>query len=335
MRPADTPRTLSTGSQFIPDTIDLTSIPRQGRFALSSLASPSRYRVGTAICQEEDSVSARLKPPRVAFVHGAISFTDDFIERLKGRGMDIGFVGNSDTILRHLNLSIKAWDIIVYPIWTQWQRALDFAREARRFRERLAAVPNPVVLILSFVEQLPVTVYWFGRTHGTHYSVYTDEDNLVQRLRLIHRDVLEQQRASCCLHLRFVHSGNPSGIGCIPGEKLIAAYGSFLPDPEGEIPASRSERRFLNVLAENRWRFRNTSELLDLMRDNPFYRASKNPPSLNSIKVYVARAEAALQSLWKRHHPDLGEPPEVIAREVRGLKEVAYRLLCTAEFEHI
>jgi hypothetical protein len=198
-----------------------------------------------------------------------------------------------ENVLQRLNASLEEWDIVVYPIWTQWQRALDFAREVRRVRERHGAPPHPRVLILSFVEQLPVTVQWFRRTNDTGYSVFSSEKNLAQMLWTLRAQITEARRAYG-LHLRFVHSGNASGLGCIPGEKLVAAYGSFLPGEEKEIAESESVLRFINLLATSRWRFRSASELVDLMSRHPFYHGRKRTPailSVGSVKTYVRRAE--------------------------------------------
>jgi hypothetical protein len=166
--------------------------------------------------------------------------------------------------------------------------------------------------------------------------VFTSKDDLVLTLWAMHKEMADARRA-CRLHLRFVHSGNPSGLGCIPGEQIVAAYGSFLAGQEMEIRESKSVLRFINLLAASRWRFRNAMELIDLMSRHPLYRGKNGMPevlSLASVKTYVPRAEDALFTLWHILGND-GKPPIVIARESRGGKEIAYRLSCSAEFEHI
>jgi hypothetical protein len=100
---------------------------------------------------------------------------------------------------------------------------------------------------------------------------------------------------------------------------------------------SKSVLRFINLLATSRWRFRSASEIVELMGRSSFYSregTKRGAISAGSIKTYVARAEGALHNLWCRLG-NVGESPTLIARESRGRKEVAYKLLCTAEFEHI
>jgi hypothetical protein len=152
----------------------------------------------------------------------------------------------------------------------------------------------------------------------------------------MHKEIADARRA-CRLHLRFVHSGNPLGFGCISDEQIVAAYGSFLAGYELEIRESKSVLRFINLLAASRWRFRNATELVDLMGRHPLYwrsNGTREGLSPGSVKTYVRRAESALCALWHGLGNE-GEPPIVIARESRGGKEIAYRLLCRAEFEHI
>lgn len=335
MRPADTARpstdetliSLSAISDQSGGSGDLFSIspPRSG---------PALYEATRLICQE--NATPRVPTPlRIAVVQGSVSFTDHFLGRLRHHGIEDRFVGHSGAILRRLNLSLEEWDIVVYPIWTQWQPALDFARGKQRVRDRHGAPPYPRLLVVSFVEHLPTTVQWFKRTIGTDYTVFTSEETLIQKLWAIRAEI-ERAKRSSRLHLRFVHSGNPNGLGCISGEKIEAVYGSFLPGRENEITESKSVLRFINMLAVSRWRSRSASELVEFMARHPLYSGNgeKSIPSIGSMKTYVARADEALSTLWRRQG-HAGDPPTPIARESRGRKEIAYRLLCTAEFEHI
>jgi hypothetical protein len=279
------------------------------------------------------------QPPRIAVVQGAVWLTEDFIHRLRTAGFALTFTGNSAAILHQLGLSLDPWDMVLYPIGHPSQAAFDFVREVRRLRECQGAAPAPRVLIVSFQgAHLPTTIYRFKQIQGTHYMVFIDEQTLVRQIWSIYEEALERWNERYRLHLRFVHSGgNPNGVGCIPGETLVAAYGSFVPGHERAILASKSVSRFLNVLAANRWRFRNASELMDLIRNSPLYYSAETAPrlpSITSIKTYIRRAEEALQTLMPR--PGNREKRSVmIAKEHRGAKEIAYRLLCTAEIEHL
>ena len=275
-------------------------------------------------------------PLHVAVVQGSVSLTDQFLSELERQNISLLRHSSPDKILRRLELSSERWDIVLYPIWTNFQPALNFARDARRIREQHGAPPYPRVLVLSFVEHSPASVNCFRRTQGTVYSRFTSGDNLVHLLHDIREQMTQAQRASR-LHLRFVHSGNPSGLGCIPGEHLFAAYGSFFPGEEQQLTEQKSVLRFINLLATNRWRFRSALELVDLMIRHPLYQrenGSADVLSFGSVKSYIGRTENVLSALWYRSK-GIGAPPRVIVKESRGKKEVAYRLLCTAEFEHI
>jgi len=331
MRPADTTRTFSH------DTLPSTSAGFQPTqleddCKVSLPTDPTLYGAKIIDCQE----GATPRTLRIALVQGAVTLMDHSVGYLRRHKIEPVFLGSPEEILRRLEHSLEEWDTLVYPICAQWQRSLDFAREARLIRERHGAPPRPRVLILSFIEQLPVTAHWFRQTNGTRYSVFSSEENLVRTLWAMCDDVAKAER-SCRLHLRFVHAGNPSGLGCISGERIVAAYGSFSPGEEQQIPSSKSVLDFINLLAASRWRSRSAIELVDLISRQPLYRrknGSAGTLSSGSVKTYVSRAEDALFSLWYRSG-NLGEPPTVIAKESRGNKEIAYRLLCTAEFEHI
>lgn len=332
MRPADTTRTpadntLRCSSPVVKSTY---SDPRLTLYLPQP--NPSLYGLRKPTCQGEEAP----KSLRVALVQGTVSFTDQTLSYLQPHKIEPVFVGTPETILQKLDHSLEEWETVVFPIWKHWQRSLDFAREVRRIRERHGAPPYPRVLILSFVEQLPVTAKLFRQTSGTKYSVFTSKDDLVLTLWAMHNEMADARRA-CRLHLRFVHSGNPSGVGCIPGEQIVGAYGSFLAGQEMEIRESKSVLRFINLLAASRWRFRNAMELIDLMSRHPLYRRKNDTTealSVGSVKTYALRAEDALFALWHRLGNE-GKPPNVLTRESRGAKEIAYRLSCSAEFEHI
>jgi hypothetical protein len=139
------------------------------------------------------------------------------------------------------------------------------------------------------------------------------------------------------LHFRLVHTGNPTGIACIRHERLSAVYASFLSGNERQITESSSILHFLNLLATNHWRFRTASEIVQLMRQSPFYVSGKvgaSVVSLNSVKTYIARVETALSDLWQQM-VGLVAPPSLVAREQRGGKQVAYRLMSTCEIDHV
>lgn len=334
--PADTARTYSDEAKsslraFTCKDSESSAI----RGVSSSESEPTLYQASGTVCQEgiKENPFTTL---RIALVQGVVSFTDQCLSYLQNHNIQLQFVATPDAVLPRLERSPDHPQILAYPIWTQWQRALDFAREVRRIRERHGTPPYPRVLILSFVEQLPVTVQWFRQTNGTDYSVFTSQKNLVQTLRSIQGEIAKAQQLSR-LHLRFVHSGNPSGSGCIPGEMLVAAYGAFSPGSEEEISESKNVLRFVNLLATSRWRFRNAPELLDLMIRHPLYQRKNGTSdvlSVGSIKTYIRRAEDVLSSFWYSSRTAV-RMPTVIAREFRGHKEVAYRLLCTVEVEHI
>jgi len=330
--PADTPRTSSD------DTLLASSgfVESNDVFAIySPTATHALYEASRLICQA-DAPTEPLTPLRIAVVQGAVSFTDHFLGRLRHHGIQPLFVGPPEAILRRLDRSLEEWDIVVYLIGPRWQHALDFARAKQRVRDRHGAPPCPRLLLVSFADHLPTTVQWFKRTAGTDYAVFTSEQEFVQRLWAI-RAAIERAKRSFRLHLRFVHSGHPNGLGCIPGEKIEAVYGSFLPGHEDEIPESKSVLRFLNILAASRWRSRSAPELIEFMARHPLYSGKRieiRIPAEGSMKTYVARAHDALSTLWRRQG-HAGKPPTTIARESRGKKEIAYRLLCTAEFEHI
>jgi hypothetical protein len=335
MRPADTTRTSIFNTGYFSGS---GSFELESNTAIS-LTHPSPepllYQPDSVSCQDQ-STARSATPVRIAIIHGAVFLTDQFLGRLRDHNIETIFFGGSEAALRRLEVSLDDWDIAVYAIWTQSQRALDFARTVRRIRDRHGAPPHPRTLVLSFVEHLPTTIQWFKRTQGTSFSVFTSVQDLVRTLHAIHKEIMAARRAFR-LYLRLVHSRNPTGLGCIPGERIVAAFGSFLPGCEGEIVESRAVLQFINLLATSRWRFRSTFELIQLMANDPFYRgpsAALAIPSVGSIKTYVARVEHALSDLW-RQLGNSGDPPTLIAREYRGKKEVAYRLLCTAEFEHI
>jgi len=336
MRPADTARTPLNDPLFSSSAFAAQSSEFSDVFSVSSSVSdPALYEASSPVCQEDSPLDV-TRPLRLALVQGSVSFTDDFVGRLRNHGIEARFVAHPDAILRRLDLCLEEWDVIVYLIEARWQNALDFARAEQRIRDRHGAPPYPRLLVLSFVDHLPTTVQWFKRTTGTDYAVFTSERQLIQKLWSI-RAAIERAQRSFRLHFRFVHSGNPNGFGCIPNEKIEAAYGSFLPGQEDEITESKSVLRFLNLLAASRWRSRSAVELVEFMARHPLYLgkgAETAIPSPASVKTYVGRAENALSALWRRLG-HAGNPPASMARESRGRKEIAYRLLCTAEFEHI
>jgi hypothetical protein len=276
-------------------------------------------------------------PMRIALVQSGGAIADDFLAHLGKRNIVPSLVESPETILRRLSVSMRECDIVLYPIWTNWQHALNFGRGLRCLRETWGSPPYPRLLVLSFVEQLPVTVQWFMRTVGTRYMRFVSEENLVQALRSMRDEILAVQRGSQRLHLRFVHAGNPGGLGCIHGEKLVAAYASFQPGEEDQVEESDSVLRFLNLLGMYRWRSRSSPELVHIMRRNPLYVSEglgTNVISVASAKTYVHRCESALASVWRRSVSDC-QPPKLIARDHRGGREIAYRLLATCEIDHI
>jgi hypothetical protein len=330
--PADTARAYSDEAPVL-----ATALQQKGGVSTASSPrlKPILYRAEGIPCQE--GTAPRVPTIlRISLVRGAVSLTDYCLNYLRRHNIEPQFIGAPESILQRLEQFPEESEILVYPIWTHFQFALDFARDVRRNRERNGAPPSPRVLILSFVDHLPITVQWFQRTNGTKYSLFTSEENLPRILWAMRREI-EDAKRTCRLHLRFVHSGNPLGVGCIPGEKLIAAYGSFTPGHEEEIPESKSVLRFINLLALSRWRFRSASELVDLMGRHPLYQRTNASPailSVGSIKTYISRSDDALSAL--RNRDGIGDrQPTVIAKERRGGKEIAYRLLCTAEVEHI
>lgn len=291
MHPADTARTplnddddaLFSSSAFVAQSSEFSDVFS----GASSESEPTLYEPSSLICQE-DAPPDVPKPLRLALVQGSVSFTDDFVGRLRNHGIEARFVGRPDAILRRLDLCLEEWDVVVYLIEAPWQSALDFARAKQRVRDRHGAPPYPRLLVLSFVDHHPTTVQWFKRTTGTDYAVFSSERQLIQKLWSIRADIERAQR-SFRLHLRFVHSGNPNGFGCIPNEKIEAAYGSFLPGQEDEITESKSVLRFLNLLAASRWRSRSAAELIEFMARHPLYsgKARKGAiPALGSLKTY-------------------------------------------------
>lgn len=333
--PTDTTRTaaattiISGGPVAVPDDAygELADCqPRSG---------PPSYTSGDSKGQVEGNLFHPGGQFRLAFARTDVSFVEGFLRRLLQRGMT-GFVGSPENILTKLNSSGDTFDIIVYPIWADWQRALDFSREVRRLRERRASPPYPRVLILSFVEQLPVTVQWFMRTGGTRYARFVSEENLVHVLWSMHNEILEAQQRSLRLHLRFIHAGNPNGVGCIRGEEVVRAYASFKAAKEDLLDESDSLLRFLSLLAMYR-RSRSASELVRLMRESALYipyGPRANLISAASVKTYVLRCESLLLRSWHRTVGD-SAPPTLISREERGGREIGYRILATVEIDHI
>ena len=105
---------------------------------------------------------------------------------------------------------------------------------------------------------------------------------------------------------------------------------------EPEIKESSSVLLFLNLLAMNHWRFRTASGIIQLMSQNPFYASETGGAkviSSSSVKTYIRRCEVALSGLW-RQMTKSGELI-LIARERRGGKQVAYRLMSTCEIDHV
>jgi hypothetical protein len=296
--------------------------------ALSLLSS------GPLTCQAVDTLTSLRTPLRVIVVQTAVHFTDDLTNRLQTYGITSLLIASPEAVLQQLNTYSNDWDIVLYPIVAQWQRALDFAREVRRTRERQGGHPRPRVLVLSFVEHLPTTIEWFRRASGTRYLQFNSVDGLVHALWSIRDEISESNRA-LRLHLRLVHAGNRFGTGCIAGERLVGIYGSFYPGCEREIVEAQSVLNFLNLLAMNHWRFRSKTEILRLMAGSPFYSGDgAKVISASSIKTYIARSESSLRVLCQESG-DTEEPPTLIARAARGSKEVAYRFLCSSEIDHI
>lgn len=336
MRPADTERLSTVDRVRSVDNKRVLACRNEG----SVLSSPS---LGCLACAASDSalqarapVARPTRALRLAVVQSAVSLTDDSLSRLEGYGV-LPFVFGPENLLRQLNLSAEAFDIIAYPIAGQWQRALEFSREIRRIRDRQGAPPYPKTLIISFAEQFPATIEWFRRTRGTHYLRFNSEDQLVQILRSMHQEIRESLRAAYRLHLRIVHAGNQSGIGCLRGESLDAIYASFLPGQEDEVEESNSLLRFLNLLGMHRWRSRTAAQLVQLMCRNAFY--SSEGPDANmigrsSVKMYVHRCETALLRIWRKQIRDIAPPP-LIRRDSRDGREIAYRLLATCEIDHL
>lgn len=274
--------------------------------------------------------------PRVCVIDGAVSLREELVDRLRSVNISVVSAGSAEQVLRVLVISPREWDVILYPIWTNWQRALDFARNLRRLREGFGLLQGPKALILSFTEQLPITSYQFVRVGETRYLRYSSETDLVRVLRAIQNEMLEAGRKSQRLHLRFVHSGNKNAIGCIPEERLVAVYASFQPGMEDQLDEAESLLRFLNLLAGYRLS-KSAQELVSLMRRSPFYISDgprANVPDIRSIKTYISRSETLLLRSWHRKCRT-GQPPMVITREPRGGREVGYKLLATSEVDHI
>ena len=73
------------------------------------------------------------------------------------------------------------------------------------------------------------------------------------------------------------------------------------------------------------------------MRQSPFYASEGTGAriiSLTSVKTYIRRCEATLSGPW-RQMSGIGDLPVLIAREPRGGKMVAYRLMSTCEIDHV
>jgi hypothetical protein len=336
MRPTDTTRTF-TIPELAPANAPLAARPSNRCLGMSSCATePIPFTSGSPTRQVEGIVSPNSKPFRLALIQTAVASTDEFLRQLLQRGI-VPFVATPEQILKELNMAAATWNIIAYPISAGWQRALDFAREVRRIRERHGALPYPWTLVISFNQEPAAAIEWFRRVVGTRYITFSSGEDLVSVLHHIHREILEIQRASQRLTLRLVHGGNRDGIGCIRGESLEAIYASFLPGQEDEIGESESVLRFLNLLAMNRWRSRTPSQLIRLMQNNPFYTpegAEANLIGKSSVKTYIHRCETALSQIWSERCQSI-DPPAVIGRESRGGKEVSYRLLASCEIDHV
>lgn len=274
---------------------------------------------------------------RVAFLDGAIYLVPGAAESLRAHGIEPLAIDGPQTVLRTLTGFPEAWDAVVYPVSTRWQHALDFVRSMRRVREFTGTQATTPVLVLSTTAQHPTTIDLFRRTSGTRFSVVVPPDDLAYLLKSMREEMLVAKRQNQKLHLRLVHAGNPAGIGCIRDEQLSAVYASFQPGKEAQVKESPSVLHFLNLLAMNHWRFRTASEVVQLMRQSPFYSSyltSATVVAISSVKTYIARSEAALSHTWRRW-AGVDVPPVLIAREARGGKVVAYRLMATCEIDHV
>ena len=292
---------------------------------------------GNSELRQVAQVQPPIMPLKLAVIRGAVWFSDTFLSRLQASRIITSYTGSPDQVLRYLSIAPQTCDIVLYPVSQLRQQALDFGREVRRIREIHGSLPSPRTLIVSFVDQLPTTVAWFRRTSGTQYAHFTTEDEFVNVLRSMHVEILAARRTSQRLHLRLVHEGNPSGVGCVLGEQLVGTYASFRPGHEKELKECDSVLRFLNLMAVNRWISRTAGQLLQLMHRSPLYTPEgldANVISLPSVKTYVHRSEQALVRIWQDENDGI-EPPIVIRREPCGGKQVAYRLLCTCEVDHI
>lgn len=328
MRPADTTR-VSAAQSIRKPIVPLTTVPSKRK------EEPPIHNPSSDLGQADGDLR-KIRPLRLVLAQTAVSFTDEFLSNLVQLGID-PYITDPDNILRRLNTSPEEWEIIGYPIASQWQRALEFAREVRRVRERNGAMPYPWTFIIAFQEQFRTTVEWFRRVGGTRYWRFTSEGDFIEVLRTIRGEILESLRRCHKLHLRLVHSGNRVGAGCIVGETLEAVYVSFRPGIVDELEESSSILRFANLMGMYRWRARTAAQFTRLTQSSPFYSSqglNSNVLGQSCIKTYIMRLEKALLTIWRKQHGD-ELPPPFIGHESRGGREVAYRLLGTAEIDHV
>lgn len=334
MHPADTTRTR------VPAQSPITADPRIDFGDLPTTSNPNGrpllYTSAGLPCQPGPGELPKQEPLRFALAQTAVSFTDEFLSNLLQLGIE-SHIADPAAILHRLDKSPGEWDIIGYPVTSTWQRALEFAREVRRVRERNGAMPYPRILIISFQEQFSATVEWFRRVSGTRYWRFTSDDDFAQVMRQMHSEILESVHRLHKLHLRLVHSGNRFGVGCIEGEVLEAVYVSFCPGIEDELEEAGSILQFANLMGMHRWRARTALQFVHLMQGSPFYSPrglNSNALGRSSIKTYVLRLEKALLRIWRKQN---GEelPPQFVGRESRGGREIAYRLLANIAIDHV
>lgn|SRR6185312_15196308 len=152
MRPADTTRT-SAFSQSIIAKQPLEQINNPSPVLTAGPALYTSVRSPSQACQ----VNAReSRPLRLAIAQAGVSFTDEFLNRLLQRGI-IASVTSPESILRTLDGSPREYEIVVYPVSTQSQRAVEFMRVIRRLRERNGGIPYPKSWIISEAFATPRT----------------------------------------------------------------------------------------------------------------------------------------------------------------------------------
>ncbi len=323
--------------RFAEDNLEGASLKskRGGSFAVSSPNQESKdYEAFTY--ESQGPGSSKSKELRIAIAEGAVRFTDDFLMRLEKHNIRRSFAGTPSQILSRLRVSPESCDAVVCPIAQPWQPTLNFAREVGRIRDCHGGVPYPRTLIVSFANHMGSTMEWFRRTAGTRYIRFDTEHALGQVLQSLQREICIAQRVSQKLHMRLIHEGNPLGDGCVGGETLVATYASFHLGDEREVKESSSVLRFLNLLAINRWRSRTAEQVIQLMHRSPLYvlqGPDANIISVASVKTYVHRCEEALLRTWGANK-DVNAPT-LIRREPCGGREIAYRLICSCEVDHI